>query len=106
MVCQPFHTRHISVAGTHSLSLHESLTAYRRPQLICAELSQRGAFKQHTARAAGTPAAAAAHVPAATGTMEQHLVHHIQNSLALGLHDNARFLAERLVAAAPAEVAA
>lgn len=36
--------------------------------------------------------------------MEQYLVHHIHSSLSLGLHDNARFLAERLVAQAPTEV--
>lgn len=38
--------------------------------------------------------------------MEQQLAASIQSSLALGLHDNARFLAERLVAAAPTEVRA
>lgn len=36
--------------------------------------------------------------------MEQYLVHAIHSSLSLGLHDNARFLAERLVAASPDEV--
>lgn len=36
--------------------------------------------------------------------MEQHLVHSIHNSLSLGLYDNARFLAERLVAATPTQV--
>jgi hypothetical protein len=35
--------------------------------------------------------------------MEDYLVHSIQSSLSLGLHDNARFLAERLVAADPCE---
>jgi hypothetical protein len=36
--------------------------------------------------------------------MEDYLVHSIHSSLSLGLHDNARFLAERLVAADPCEV--
>jgi hypothetical protein len=36
--------------------------------------------------------------------MEQYLVHSIHSSLSLGLNDNARFLAERLVAAEPTEV--
>lgn len=35
--------------------------------------------------------------------MEQYLEHSIHSSLSLGLHENARFLAERLVAAAPSE---
>jgi hypothetical protein len=38
--------------------------------------------------------------------MEQYLVHSIHSSLSLGLHENARFLAERLVAADPSEVCA
>lgn len=36
--------------------------------------------------------------------MEQYLIHSIHSSLSLGLNDNARFLAERLVAAEPSEV--
>lgn len=39
-----------------------------------------------------------------SSSMEQYLVHSIHSSLSLGLHENARFLAERLVAADPSEV--